>query len=255
MTNTNDQQQDAIAAESFAKLMGGYAIAAEKAKQEWAARNFNARMHIISLGFLALSGAYIISPLSGWGQQFFKDGVKLATNVKKGAEAVTETAVEAKRTFAPSFKQTLKKGDKVAGYTVTSPFGMRTHPIRGTKEPHNGLDVATNKTLLYAVGAPGETLSINCWYDNKGGGQVAEFTSKELGFTFQYLHLSQCSKGEKKAGQPIARSGSSGGSTGDHLDFRQKKDGKHLDPWMGFVNAAFTGNPPQPQKEKEDEKS
>lgn len=113
---------------------------------------------------------------------------------------------------------------------VTSKFGMRNHPIRRIRVAHNGVDYACPVgTPVHSV-ADG-VVSRRGW-DSKGGGNFI-WIRHANGFESGYLHLSkfEVKQGERvRQGQLIARSGNTGSSTGPHLDYRLKKDGKFVDP-------------------------
>ena len=112
----------------------------------------------------------------------------------------------------------LSEGDRVAGYEVSSDYDLaRVHPVRGIVEPHYGIDVATPVgTKLIAPTA----ISVRCWYDTKGGGEVARVTPAD-GDEMQMLHLSTCVSGRYKTGDAFALTGASGLGTGAHLDVRR----------------------------------
>lgn len=81
----------------------------------------------------------------------------------------------------------LKIGGKgVSDYTVTSPYGMRTHPVHGGRRLHAGFDLATPAGLPLEV-APGVRLGRKFW-DEGGGGWVQELETPG-GRTLQLLHL------------------------------------------------------------------
>ena len=90
----------------------------------------------------------------------------------------------------------LSKGDTVAGYKVSSGYDLaRVHPVRGTVEPHYGVDLATPVgTKLIAP----TTIEVRCWYDTKGGGEVAVVDEK-----VQLLHLSTCVAGKHSREKPL----------------------------------------------------
>ena len=118
--------------------------------------------------------------------------------------------------------------------SVTSPYGMRTHPISGTLKFHNGIDLAAHYENVYSVldGIVTET-----GWDNKGGGNYIKINHFGR-FETAYLHLSEIyyRVGEHvKAGFIIAKSGNTGNSTGPHLHFSVKEFGTNINP-THFLN-------------------
>ena len=118
--------------------------------------------------------------------------------------------------------------------SITSPYGIRTHPIFGASKFHNGIDLAANYENVYSVldGIVTET-----GYDNKGGGNYIKINHFNR-FETAYLHLSEIyyRVGEfVKAGFIIAKSGNSGNSTGPHLHFSVKEFGQSINP-THFLN-------------------
>ena len=118
--------------------------------------------------------------------------------------------------------------------SVTSPYGIRTHPIFGATKFHNGIDLAANYENVYSVldGIVTET-----GWDNNGGGNYIKVNHFNR-FETAYLHLSEIyyRVGEfVKAGFIIAKSGNSGNSTGPHLHFSVKEFGQNINP-THFLN-------------------
>jgi|SRR5690554_2378877 len=118
--------------------------------------------------------------------------------------------------------------------SVTSPYGMRIHPISGTSKFHNGIDLAAHYENVYCVmdGIVTET-----GWDDKGGGNYIKINHFGR-FETAYLHLSEIyyRAGERvKAGFIIARSGNTGNSNGPHLHFSVKEFGKNINP-THFLN-------------------
>lgn len=142
-------------------------------------------------------------------------------------------------------------GEIVAGYEVSDEYGIRpVHPVTGEPNAqHNGVDLATPiGTPIYAVGKAGDTVTVKCWWDVDGGGQVVDQTADSYpGYIFQSLHMSEegCREGEAKAGEVIAYSGNSGLGTGAHYDFRVKIDGDYVPPATKYLESAVTGKPPR----------
>lgn len=118
--------------------------------------------------------------------------------------------------------------------SITSPYGIRTHPIFGASKFHNGIDLAANYENVYSVldGIVTET-----GRDNNGGGNYIKIKHFDR-FETAYLHLSEIyyRVGEfVKAGFIIAKSGNSGNSTGPHLHFSVKEFGQNINP-THFLN-------------------
>lgn len=136
-----------------------------------------------------------------------------------------------------SFKIVMPLKRKIA---ITSPFGVRKHPIFGNIKMHNGIDIQANYENVYSVldGIVTET-----GFDTKGGGNYIKI--KHFGrFETSYLHLSEIyyHMGERvNAGFVIAKSGNSGNSTGPHLHFSVKEYGQLINPVI-FLNDLIKAN-------------
>lgn len=166
----------------------------------------------------------------------------------------TETVQLQKVRIAPpslplNLHQTPRKGDRVPNtpWVVTSPWGPRKIDIPGASTFHKGVDVnASIGTPLYAIGKAGKTVTVKCWYDRNGGGQVASYSVPGFG-SFDYLHLSQCSPGKHRSGSIIARSGDSGiGLAHFHLTQRTQA-GIKVPPTLNYLVWSLTGKQPKPQ--------
>lgn len=107
----------------------------------------------------------------------------------------------------------------------------RKHPIFGTVRPHTGVDYAA------PAGTPvvtiGDGVVIEKGY--KGGGGHTVKIRHNSTYTTAYLHLSKYGKDiavgkHVTQGEVIGYVGSTGNSTGPHLDFRIWKGGSPIDP-------------------------
>ena len=118
----------------------------------------------------------------------------------------------------------------VSGYTITSPFGMRTHPILGTQRMHNGIDMACNQgTPIYATRAGTVTVAS---YQAGGAGYYVSINHLD-GFASIYMHMTNyvVSAGQSVSqGQLIGYVGSTGLSTGPHLHFGISYAGTYVNP-------------------------
>ena len=143
------------------------------------------------------------------------------------------------------FKTPLKQGEKVAGFQVTSPYGMRTHPITGQRRLHGGVDIGCPAgTPFYVICKPGESVEVRRAFSTTGGNMaIFEYD----GYKFYYLHCSQvAANGTYSYGQAIARCGSTGSSTAPHLHFTQKQTAptETVEPMRGYVFACLSGKFP-----------
>ena len=117
---------------------------------------------------------------------------------------------------------------------ITSYFGRRNAPTAGASSNHPSIDigVASGTQICAADGG----VVIYTGYSGGYGNSVG--IDHGNGFVTYYNHLSswQVEKGQRiKKGQPVALSGSTGVSTGPHLDFKILKDGSPVNP-MDYLN-------------------
>ncbi len=122
---------------------------------------------------------------------------------------------------------------------ITSPFGMRFHPVLKRNKMHSGIDLrAPMGTPIAAVG-DGEVIFAG---PAKGYGNLVAIRHSN-GLITRYGHMSKVhvSEGQKiPAGFRIGDSGSEGLSTAPHLHFETIMNGKHVDPTTIF---SFGGAP------------
>ena len=114
--------------------------------------------------------------------------------------------------------------------TLTSPFGMRTHPILGYQRMHNGIDLAAAEgTPIYATRAGKVTV---CSYQAGGAGNYVSINHLD-GFSSIYMHMTHyiVSVGQSVSqGQLIGYVGNTGLSTGPHLHFGISYAGTYVNP-------------------------
>ncbi|MGF2168471.1 phage tail spike protein [Enterococcus casseliflavus] len=145
--------------------------------------------------------------------------------------------------YAAMIRQYVKVNESV-GYvvpiskpvTVTSEFGYRYHPITGSYELHNGIDLVNgNATTPIYASAAGEVVISGSYPDWYGNYVVIKHSD---GLYTGYAHLSQLnvSQGDTvNQGQKIGNMGTTGPSTGPHLHFQFFTNG----PWPSsddFIN-------------------
>jgi murein DD-endopeptidase MepM/ murein hydrolase activator NlpD len=117
----------------------------------------------------------------------------------------------------------------INGARLSSPFGMRKHPIDGFNKMHRGTDFAApTGTPIMASGSG--TIKKAGWCGGGGNCVVIKHNS-----TYQtiYAHMSKFAKGIRKGirvkqGQTIGYVGSTGKSTGPHLHYEVIVNGKKV---------------------------
>jgi murein DD-endopeptidase MepM/ murein hydrolase activator NlpD len=131
-----------------------------------------------------------------------------------------------------------RKGTKVYGSgklawplrgRMTSRFGYRRHPLWGGRHFHTGIDIAGKMGTAIKAADSGEVIFAG-WWDGYGKAVVIDHGRKT---TTVYAHLSRIYKrvGAVVAkGQVIGLTGSTGYSTGPHLHFEVRKNGKPVNP-------------------------
>ena len=113
--------------------------------------------------------------------------------------------------------------------TITSPFGWRSNPFGGSPEFHQGLDIAAPSGTTVTAAAGG-TIIMAQYYGGYGNYILIDHGG---GYSTGYGHLSAfyVSNGQTVTrGQAIGAVGSTGNSTGPHLHFEVRINGKPVDP-------------------------
>jgi murein DD-endopeptidase MepM/ murein hydrolase activator NlpD len=115
---------------------------------------------------------------------------------------------------------------------ISSRFsGSRLHPVLKIRRPHYGVDYAApTGTPVYTIG---DGRVIMAGYQ-KGAGRIVKVRHNSV-YTTTYMHLSGFGKGITTGkyvaqGELLGYVGSTGLSTGPHLDFRVSKNGSPIDP-------------------------
>lgn len=116
---------------------------------------------------------------------------------------------------------------------LTSGYGERMHPILKKKMFHRGIDIAAPLgTNIFSI-ADGVVRKVNHHFEEgKGHGRfvIIDFADGLSGL-YSQMDSYAIKEGQKvKAGDVIGTIGSSGTSTGPHLHFELKKDGKNVNP-------------------------
>jgi murein DD-endopeptidase MepM/ murein hydrolase activator NlpD len=168
--------------------------------------------------------------------KFVKNGAILAASVSNQAKLLTGfrfTDENGKPAYYAPEGRALKRSFLKAPLKIiriTSRFSKaRFHPILKIVRPHLGVDYAAPAGTPVQAVAAGTVVGAG---DSGGSGKMVRLRHAG-GFESQYLHLSKISV---KSGAPVDQGaiighvGSSGLSTGPHLDFRLKRNGSAINP-------------------------
>ncbi len=122
---------------------------------------------------------------------------------------------------------------------VTSGYGLRINPVTKMPQYHRGIDIAMPKgTPLYAV-VDGKVITVS--KDDINGNFIVLKDSKGNEYSYSHLDSSNVTVGQEvKRGDLVAKSGSTGRSTGPHLHFGVKEKGNFREPLLEEVQNAVT---------------
>lgn len=126
------------------------------------------------------------------------------------------------------YKPNFKTVNPTTG-TLTSTFGYRVHPIDNTTKFHTGTDIANSANTKIMSIADGKVSKVG---KSSVFGNYVIIDHKD-GFSSFYAHNNKVTVRQGKTvrrGEAISLMGSSGKSTGSHLHFEMRKDGKIISP-------------------------
>jgi len=112
---------------------------------------------------------------------------------------------------------------------ITSPYGDRIHPVTGEASFHTGIDIGASMGTE-VVAAAGGIVTDAGNDDANGNYAIIEHTG---GYATVYAHLDSVfvkSGDSIKTGEKVGEIGSTGISTGPHLHFEIKLNGKSINP-------------------------
>ena len=113
--------------------------------------------------------------------------------------------------------------------TLTSTFGMRTHPISDGRRNHNGIDLAVERNTPIRSMRSGR-VTFSGWQPGHGNTVVVQHGR---GIQTQYSHAGETMVSVGDVVNPntvLGLVGSTGNSTGPHLHFEVRQDGNFVNP-------------------------
>lgn len=130
--------------------------------------------------------------------------------------------------------------------SISSSFGYRTHPITGKPDYHAAIDIAGGTdgvtNIIAAKDGIVTSTNNNCIRGNtECGGYLGNYVyiSHADGSVTRYIHLNKTLvnvNDKVKQGQVIGKMGSTGSSTGTHLDFQITINGVPVNP-LNYVSS------------------
>lgn len=133
----------------------------------------------------------------------------------------------------------------VEGGTISSGFGPRSSPTEGASSMHKAIDIAAPLGTAVRAAMPGKIVEVTKGYNGGYGNTVS--VDHGNGIITKYHHMQNGSIDgvsvgqEVTAGTQIGKVGSTGISTGPHLDFQVVKDGNFVDP-RKYIPGYGSGN-------------
>lgn len=119
---------------------------------------------------------------------------------------------------------------------INSKYGDRIHPLEKIWKAHQGIDLYADSSFIYSI-MPGKVIRVS---SNRRSGNYIVIEHGSYQSIYCHLNKSYVDKGDYvDAGQIIALSGNTGMSTGEHLHFALKHNGKYInpEPFINYITA------------------
>jgi len=120
---------------------------------------------------------------------------------------------------------------------ITSPFGWRVHPIFKSRSFHSGVDIGGPFNGAVKASNSGTVIFVG-WYGGYGKVVMIDhgrINGKSVTTLYAHLNSFNVSKGQRvNKGEVIAREGTTGYSTGPHVHFEVRLNGKPQNP-MNYI--------------------
>lgn len=119
----------------------------------------------------------------------------------------------------------------VAGARITSPFGMRSHPILGFTRVHQGVDFAAASGTPILAAGDGVVVEARPWGGYGNWLRIRHAGGWETGYAHMAGYAAGISPGSRvRQGEVVGYVGRTGLTTGSHLHFELWEGGVRVDP-------------------------
>lgn len=157
------------------------------------------------------------------------EAAKKAEEEKKKAQQ-QEGEESSSETTSPEYSGGAFRWPCPSSSRVTSDFGTRNAPTAGASTNHKGIDIGASYGADIVAAAAGKVIGTG--YSSSGGNYV--MIDHGAGLYTVYMHASSVSVSSGQAvqaGDVVAKVGSTGISTGNHLHFGVSLNGSYVSPW------------------------
>lgn len=130
---------------------------------------------------------------------------------------------------AENIKKSISFEIPVEGY-ISSTFGLRNPTIATVPKNHTGIDIAANAGTVIKAATDGTVILASSYGDY---GKHYKIQIEDVIIVYAHCKKLYLKEGDTvRKGQEIAEIGSTGNSTGSHLHFEIRKDGRLVDPQL-----------------------
>lgn len=190
-------------------------------------------------------------------QQLTEEELQLQQQIEEYQKQITEIEKEIRILAIANVSERYVGGTMAwptPGYTrITSPFGMRTHPITGVFKLHTGVDIGAPYGANFIAANDGLVTYAG---ENRAYGKMV-IIDHGGGITTLYAHGSEIlvNVGDTVyQGTPVLKVGSTGYSTGPHAHFEVRVNGDYVQP-LDYITSYSTASNNEANKSKEDNKN
>lgn len=178
-------------------------------------------------------------------QQLTEEELQLQQEIEEYQKQITEIEKEIRILAIANVSERYVGGTMAwptPGYTrITSPFGMRTHPITGVFKLHTGVDIGAPYGANFIAANDGLVTYAG---ENRAYGKMV-IIDHGGGITTLYAHGSEIlvNVGDTVyQGTPVLKVGSTGYSTGPHAHFEVRVNGEYVQPLDYITSYSSSSN-------------